>query len=74
MVVVHLTLGTPNTAADSRGSTAALFNLIGALNYTADSNSYDGALSPNTFKKANLNREPVINRLLILLLLSLITT
>jgi outer membrane receptor protein involved in Fe transport len=52
-------LGTPNTAADSRGSTAALFNLIGALNYTADANSYDGALSPNTFKKANLNREPV---------------
>ena len=34
-----LTRGSLNTAPDSRGSTAALFNLIGALNNTADKNS-----------------------------------
>ena len=33
-----LTRGSLNTPPDSRGSTAALFNLIGALNNTADKN------------------------------------
>ena len=50
--------GQPNATPDSRGSTAALFNLIGALNYTADANSYANSISPNSFRYANLNREP----------------
>ena len=51
--------GTLNTPADSRGSTAALFNLIGALNFTADKNSYEGAITPSSYRLANLNREPI---------------
>ena len=51
--------GTLNTPADSRGSTAALFNLIGALNYTADNNAYTGAIIPQGYRQANLNRDPV---------------
>jgi len=53
-----LTVGGPNVAADSRGSTAALFNLVGGLYGSAYVNSYAGATSPSTFDKANLNRVP----------------
>ena len=53
-----LTRGQPNATPDSRGSTAALFNLIAALNYTADANSYANSISPESFRYANLNREP----------------
>ena len=44
---------------DSRGSTAALFNLIAALDFTADRNSYANTDSPKSFYEANLNRDPV---------------
>ena len=50
--------GQPNATPDSRGSTAALFNLIGALHYTADHNSYANSITPDSFRYANLNREP----------------
>ena len=53
-----LTRGQPNATPDSRGSTAALFNLIAALNYTADANTYANSISPESFRYANLNREP----------------
>ena len=54
-----LVTGQPNQTPDSRGTTAALFNLIAALDFTADRNSYAGAITPNTFREANLNRDPV---------------
>ena len=54
-----LTRGTLNAPPDSRGSTAALFNLIGALNNTADKNYYDGAIIPVGFRTANVNRIPI---------------
>ena len=54
-----LVTGQPNQTPDSRGTTAALFNLIAALDFTADRNSYTGAITPNTFREANLNRDPV---------------
>ena len=53
-----LTRGQPNATPDSRGSTAALFNLIAALDFTADTNSYANSVSPESFRYANLNREP----------------
>lgn len=53
-----LTRGQPNATPDSRGSTAALFNLIAALDNTADTNSYANSVSPESFRYANLNREP----------------
>ena len=54
-----LVTGQPNQTPDSRGTTAALFNLIAALDFTADRNSYAGAITPNTYREANLNRDPV---------------
>lgn len=54
-----LTRGQPNATSDSRGSTAALFNLVAALDYTADRNSYANSITPDSFRYANLNREPV---------------
>ena len=54
-----LTRGSLNTPPDSRGSTAALFNLIGALNNTADANMYEGAIVPVGFRTANMNRDPI---------------
>jgi len=51
--------GQPNATPDSRGSTAALFNLIAALDYTADTNSYANSVNPTSFREANLNRDPV---------------
>ena len=53
-----LTRGQPNATPDSRGSTAALFNLIAALDFTADTNTYANSVSPESFRYANLNREP----------------
>jgi len=54
-----LVVGQPNTTPDSRGSTAALFNLIAALDNTADRNSYADSTFPDSFRRANLNRDPV---------------
>ena len=51
-------VGSPNQAADSRGSTAALFNLVGGLNPSAFVNSYAGAVVPDNFSKAYLTRIP----------------
>ena len=51
--------GQPNATPDSRGSTAALFNLIAALDFTANTNSYANSVSPDSFRFANLNRDPV---------------
>ena len=36
-----------------------LFNLVAALDNTADRNSYADSTFPNSFRKANLNRDPV---------------
>jgi hypothetical protein len=63
LVVILLVRGQPNATPDSRGSTAALFNLIAALDFTADRNSYANSITPNTFREANLSRDPVHNRL-----------
>ena len=51
--------GQPNATPDSRGSTAALFNLIAALDFTANTNSYANTVSPDSFRFANLDRDPV---------------
>jgi len=53
-----LTVGGPNVAADSRGSTAALFNLVGGLEASAFINQYAGMPTPDSFKKAYLTRVP----------------
>jgi hypothetical protein len=42
--------------ADSRGSTAALFNVVGGLEATAYVNQYAGMPSPDSFKKGILNK------------------
>jgi outer membrane receptor protein involved in Fe transport len=41
--------GQPNATPDSRGSTAALFNLIAALDFTANTNSYSKSLFDDIF-------------------------
>ena len=51
--------GQPNATPDSRGSTAALFNLLAALDFTANRNSYANTDSPKSFYEARLNRDPV---------------
>ncbi len=51
-------VGSPNQASDSRGSTAALFNLVGGLNPSAFVNSYAGAVVPDNFDEAYLTRMP----------------
>ena len=53
-----LTVGGPNVAADSRGSTAALFNVVGGLEATAYVNQYAGMPAPDSFDKAYLTRIP----------------
>ena len=53
-----LTVGSPNQAADSRGSTAALFNVVGGLEATAYVNQYAGMPVPDSFDKAYLTRIP----------------
>ena len=53
-----LTVGGPNVAADSRGSTAALFNLVGGLEASAFINQYAGMPTPDSFRKAYLTRVP----------------
>ncbi len=50
--------GQPNATPDSRGSTAALFNLLAALDFTADRNSYANTVFPKSFNEARLNRDP----------------
>ena len=47
-----LTPGCPNVAADSRGSTAALFNVVAGLKASAYSNSYAGMPTPDNFREA----------------------
>ena len=51
--------GQPNATPDSRGSTAALFNLLAALDFTANRNSYANTDSPKSFYEARLNRDPI---------------
>ena len=53
-----LTVGGPNVPADSRGSTAALFNVVGGLEATAYVNQYAGVPTPDNFRKAYLTRIP----------------
>lgn len=53
-----LTVGSANQPADSRGSTAALFNVVAALNNTAYGNSYANSPVPQDFNKAYLTRVP----------------
>ena len=53
-----LTTGSPNVAADSRGSTAALFNVVAGLKASAYSNSYAGMPTPDNFREAYLTRIP----------------
>ena len=53
-----LTVGSPNQAADSRGSTAALFNVVAGLEASAYVNSYAGMPVPDNFRKAYLTRVP----------------
>ena len=53
-----LTVGGPNAPADSRGSTGALFNLVGGLEASAFINQYDGVPTPDSFRKAYLTRIP----------------
>jgi outer membrane receptor protein involved in Fe transport len=54
-----LTVGTPNVPSDSRGSTAALFNVVAGLESSAYVNQYAGTITPNTFREAYLTRNPV---------------
>ena len=53
------TVGRANQAADSRGSTAAIFNLVAGLEGSAYVNQNVGAVVPASFRLANLNRNPV---------------
>ena len=53
-----LTVGGPNQPADSRGSTAALFNVVGGLEASAYVNQYAGTIVPDDFRKAYLTRNP----------------
>lgn len=53
-----LTVGGPNVPADSRGSTAALFNVVGGLEASAYVNQYAGVPAPDNFRKAYLTRIP----------------
>ena len=53
-----LTVGGPNVPADSRGSTAALFNLVAGLEGSAFVNQYAGTVVPDNFRKAYLTRVP----------------
>ena len=53
-----LTVGGPNVPADSRGSTAALFNVVGGLEASAYVNQYAGVPTPDNFRKAYLTRIP----------------
>ena len=50
--------GTFGQSADTRGSTAAIFNFIAGLNSTADSNSYEGINALGSLEKVNINRDP----------------
>jgi outer membrane receptor protein involved in Fe transport len=50
--------GTYGQPADTRGSTASIFNFIAGLNSTADNNSYTGATVLNSLEKVNINRDP----------------
>jgi hypothetical protein len=56
-----LTQGSPNLFADSRGSTAALFNVFAGLKQSAYSNSYAGMPTPDNFREAYLTRRPEQN-------------
>ena len=56
-----LTQGSPNVPADSRGSTAALFNVVAGLKQSAYSNSYAGMPTPDNFREAYLTRRPEQN-------------
>ena len=49
--------GTFGQPADTRGSTAAIFNFIAGLNSTADNNSYAGVTVLNSLEKVNLIRD-----------------
>ena len=53
-----LTVGSPNQPSDSRGSTAALFNVVGGLEASAYVNQYAGTIVPDNFRKAYLTRNP----------------
>ena len=50
--------GTFGQPADTRGSTAALFNFVAGLNATANYNSYSGATVLDSLEKVNINRDP----------------
>tara|TARA_B100000767_G_scaffold122781_1_gene116946 strand:- start:11284 stop:14193 length:2910 start_codon:yes stop_codon:yes gene_type:complete len=54
-----LTVGSVNQPADSRGSTAALFNLVAGLEGSAFVNQYAGTLVPQNFNQSYLDRVPV---------------
>ena len=54
-----LTVGSVNQSADSRGSTAAIFNLVAGLEGSAFVNQNTGAAVPASFRQANLTRNPV---------------
>jgi outer membrane receptor protein involved in Fe transport len=54
-----LTVGTPNVPSDSRGSTAALFNVVAGLEASAYVNQYAGTTTPNSFREAYITRNPV---------------
>ena len=51
-------VGSPNQPADSRGSTAAAFNLVAGLNGSAFVNSYAGTTVPGTIDKSFMTRIP----------------
>ena len=53
-----LTVGGPNVPSDSRGSTAAIFNLVGGLESSAFINQYAGTVTPDSLSKAYLTRVP----------------
>jgi iron complex outermembrane receptor protein len=53
-----LAVGSLNLSADSRGSTAALFNLVAGLEGSAFVNQYAGVVGPNSFREAYLTRNP----------------
>ena len=50
--------GTFGQSADTRGSTASIFNFIAGLNSTADYNSYEGINALGSLEKVNINRDP----------------
>ena len=51
-------VGSPNQPSDSRGSTAAAFNLVAGLNGSAFVNSYAGTTVPGTIDKSFMTRIP----------------